>query len=99
MVARNKSIMTLADAPSGGSGRYPIDPNIVIVVVAVVASFFFGFAGFYFAMASNFTTIMHRELDGLESKIKVEISGMKSEIKGVSAMLESKLDGQDRKVE
>jgi hypothetical protein len=77
MVARNKSTMTIGDAPSGGSGRTHSDLNVVIGTVAVVTTFFFGFLGFYSAIKSDF----HRELDG------------------VVKMLESKLDGQDRKLD
>jgi hypothetical protein len=76
MVGRNKSTMTIGDAPSGGSGRTHSDLNVVIGTVTVVTTFFFGFLGFYSAMKSKIkdaktdvTKMLESKIDGQDRKI------------------------------
>jgi hypothetical protein len=94
MVGRNKSTMTIGNAPSGGSGRTSIEPNVLFAAGTLLIGLF----GHYFALKSD----SHRELDGVESKIEEVKTMLNSKLDAQDRKLDAqdrKLDGKDCKVD
>jgi hypothetical protein len=94
MVGRNKSTMTIGNAPSGGSGRTSIDPNVLFAAGTLLIGLF----GHYFAMKSDF----HRELDGVVKMLNSKLDAQDRKLDGQDRKIAGQDDtiaAQERKVE